>query len=259
MRIEIANSLYAALDLGKHELISLVGAGGKTSLMYKLGQELSRDGKVLLTTTTRIMYPDRGRVGEIILGAEIDQTIEAIGRSLNDGVVLAGRQRSGVKIDGFSPEFVDRIFTSQPDCTVVAESDGARGKSFKVPGDHEPPVASLTSVYVVVFGADSFGKPLYSDYVFRPHDVAARLAIDAGAKVSQEVVLDALLSENGYIKAKPSSARMCVFINKFETDGTGGDSSVLSFAHAIKSEGQIERVLLGSIGMMSERPVVVVR
>ena len=38
------------------EVISIVGAGGKTSLMYALGKEL-RNKKVLLSTTTKILPP----------------------------------------------------------------------------------------------------------------------------------------------------------------------------------------------------------
>ena len=46
------NELADALDLGAHELVSLVGGGGKTTTLLALGRQLS--GQVLLTTTTRM-------------------------------------------------------------------------------------------------------------------------------------------------------------------------------------------------------------
>jgi probable selenium-dependent hydroxylase accessory protein YqeC len=38
--------------LKKGGVISIVGAGGKTALMFRLARELSKDGGRVLTTTT---------------------------------------------------------------------------------------------------------------------------------------------------------------------------------------------------------------
>ena len=48
---------------GKPLVVSLVGGGGKTSLMFALASELRAEGmSVLVTTTTRILDPrDEGR------------------------------------------------------------------------------------------------------------------------------------------------------------------------------------------------------
>ncbi|HID0823801.1 TPA: selenium cofactor biosynthesis protein YqeC, partial [Clostridium botulinum] len=42
------------LNLKKRSIISIVGAGGKTSLMLNLSEELRPYNKVLSTTTTKI-------------------------------------------------------------------------------------------------------------------------------------------------------------------------------------------------------------
>jgi probable selenium-dependent hydroxylase accessory protein YqeC len=50
--------IQEALALGDKGVISLVGGGGKTSLMYSLARELVSFGKrVLTTTTTKIFMP----------------------------------------------------------------------------------------------------------------------------------------------------------------------------------------------------------
>ncbi len=254
MRIEVRNSLCDSLGLGKYELVSIVGAGGKTSLMYRLASELAIKGsKALLSTTTRIMYPEAGKVATVILGEESPATVKRVQKALeSSNPVLVGRRRDGPKVIGFSPEFIDHLF-SKLGCVAVVESDGARGKSFKVPGEHEPPVASLTSIYLIVIGADSFSKPIASDYVFKPRHVAASLGVDIESDVSQTVVMGALFSERGYIAKKPRDARMCVFINKFEDPAlrcecNRGGSSILAYAHCIKGDHRIDRVLLGSLG-----------
>ena len=46
--------------LKKGGIISIVGAGGKTALMFRLARELSKSGdRVLTTTTTKIYMPTR--------------------------------------------------------------------------------------------------------------------------------------------------------------------------------------------------------
>jgi len=50
--------LTDSLGLQEREVISLVGAGGKTTLMFRLARELLLAGrKVVTTTTTKILEP----------------------------------------------------------------------------------------------------------------------------------------------------------------------------------------------------------
>ena len=53
-----AASLKEAFGIGPGEIVSLVGGGGKTTLMFALAQELTSGGQsVITTTTTRIFEP----------------------------------------------------------------------------------------------------------------------------------------------------------------------------------------------------------
>jgi len=55
-------SLSEALGLQRREMISLTGAGGKTTLMFRLAKELSLAGKkVITTTTTNILKQQSGK------------------------------------------------------------------------------------------------------------------------------------------------------------------------------------------------------
>ena len=52
-------------------LISLVGAGGKTTTMYTLASELAQKHKrVITTTTTSIYFPRQGETDTLIVAAE---------------------------------------------------------------------------------------------------------------------------------------------------------------------------------------------
>ena len=49
--------LWEALRVRKGEVISFVGAGGKTTAMYRLGHELADQGWRVITTTTTMIRP----------------------------------------------------------------------------------------------------------------------------------------------------------------------------------------------------------
>ena len=53
-------SLREGLKLEKGGVVSLVGAGGKTSLMFRLARELSIAGDAVLTTTTTKIFEPSG-------------------------------------------------------------------------------------------------------------------------------------------------------------------------------------------------------
>jgi probable selenium-dependent hydroxylase accessory protein YqeC len=266
VRVDLKSSLTDALEVCGGELVSIVGAGGKTSLLYGLGRELSAAGKpTLLTTTTRIMYPSRGEVSRVVLGPEDDTTVGKI-RSGFDGanLVLAGRERSDSKIIGYDPGFVERLHSGGYGWTVVAECDGARGKSLKVPNENEPPLAASTGVYVVVTGADSFHKPVTSPEVFNPEGVASVSGVGLDATVSEPVILEVILSSRSYLGRKPAAARMCVFINKvdidrFDRDCFRGGGSVFSVGMAVNAHPDVERVVIGSIRRPERRAFLVMR
>src|SRR5260370_11292198 len=67
------------IDLPAHPLISIVGAGGKTTTMYTLASELAqRGGGVITTTTTQIFFPEPGQTGALIVAAETPTLLEMI-------------------------------------------------------------------------------------------------------------------------------------------------------------------------------------
>ena len=55
-------TLRDALKLDEGGVVSFVGAGGKTSLMFSLARELSKVGESVLTTTTTKIQIGRAHV-----------------------------------------------------------------------------------------------------------------------------------------------------------------------------------------------------
>ena len=94
------------LGICEHELISIVGAGGKSAVLFTLGRELAIDGgRVILTTTTKMA---RDQVTEPVCWSADPM---AAGRQLLAGSPLfVALGTIPGKVTGPTPEDVDRLF-----------------------------------------------------------------------------------------------------------------------------------------------------
>jgi probable selenium-dependent hydroxylase accessory protein YqeC len=145
----------------------VVGAGGKTTLVYALAAEARSNGwRVLVTTTTHMGTLAEATTGPVLVEAEA--AIEAdLARALaTEGrVTVLGRRVRPDKIEGLAPERVDALAATAD--VVLVEADGARGRSLKVPAAHEPVIPSSTTLVIVVAALDALGAPLDAATVHR--------------------------------------------------------------------------------------------
>ncbi|MEM9131153.1 MAG: selenium cofactor biosynthesis protein YqeC [Actinomycetota bacterium] len=197
--------LAAALTLGDHELVSLVGGGGKTTALFALGRQLP--GSVLLTTTTKM---GRSRTGgyPVLVGADD----EALGDALADGGrVLVWGGGEDEKALGIAPEACDRWFAAGHN--VVVEADGSRRKPFKAPRPYEPVLPSGTTFLVACVGAAALDAPI-DEGCQRPELVAGLVGCGEGDPLTPDRLATVLTSPRGSAKDRPAGARFAVVINQ---------------------------------------------
>lgn len=139
-------------------VISLVGAGGKTSVMYRLADELAAMGKrVIVTTSTHIFCPENRNVLYARSASEADND------SWN-GVLVVGKTSREGKLQGL-PEYEMEKLSRYADVLLI-EADGARCMPIKVPEAHEPVIIPKTHLVIACCGIDAIGHPL-KDVCFR--------------------------------------------------------------------------------------------
>ena len=124
------SALAAAIGLGAHELVTIVGGGGKTTTLFSLGAQLR--GTRVLTTTTK-MGRDRTDGFRALFGPTDDEVRAAIGA---EGGVLAWHADGGHKAIGVTPQRCDQWFDLADH--VIVEADGAARHPFKAPRPFEP-------------------------------------------------------------------------------------------------------------------------
>lgn len=196
-----------ALGLGDHELVSLVGGGGKTTVLFALGAQLA--GTVVLTTTTK-MGRDRLAGHDPLLAPDDD----SLAASLADRrVALVWGAVAGHKALGVEPDVCDRWFGMADH--VVVEADGSRRMPFKAPLAYEPVVPSRTTTLVVCVGAAALDAVI-SEQCQRPEHVAAVAGCSPLDRLTPQRLASVLLSNQGSRKECPPSARFAVVINRVE-------------------------------------------
>lgn len=239
-----------ALRLERGAVVSFVGAGGKTTAMFRLAEELRTAGwRVVTTTTTHIGENQVSLAPTWILDAQLN----SLSARLDDcgHCLIVSTPAGHGRIRGIPLEIVAELH-ARPDIDVVlVESDGSRMRPFKAPAEHEPAVPPVTTHLVPTMGIDIIGRPLNADHVHRPERVAALTGLKLGEPVTVEAAAQVLGSPEGGAKQRPSQARLIVLINKVESE------PALRLARAVAGRlvqlPTINTVLLGS--MRADTPV----
>ncbi len=171
----------------KGHVVSLVGGGGKTTLMYNLAAHCARKGwRVLAATTTHIMQPPGG------VWVQTDTERNALWNSGHYAV--AGTAAPDRKLTA-PPGDQLRQWMAQADITLI-EADGAKRMPCKAPAEHEPVILPQCDTVLAVAGASALGRPL-NEVCFRSELAAELLAVSQGTMLTPELLAKLLASEMG--------------------------------------------------------------
>lgn len=249
-------SLCSELGLGKNGVISLIGAGGKTSMMLRLAREFSTSGETVLTTTTTRIYPPSDPSECLIVS---DSPVEILNRArkllkYTPHISAAARQVSPHgKLIGFAPETIDLFRKSNLFRWIIVEADGAAGRPLKAPAPHEPVVPDCTNWAIGIVGLSALGRPLDAHTVFRPELVSKITGLAEGKEITGKAICDLLLHRQGTFQGTPMGARKMAFLNQADIPRKAqAGRSIIQYL-ARKKPMDISRVILGSISL--EAPV----
>lgn len=151
-----ADSLLDALKINpeKYRVIAVVGGGGKTSLIFRLMEELVSIGKtVIVTTTTHMVYePER----PFVENGDIDGVRKDL--QIYHYTVAASLDCSKGKIGCLSEEKLEELRGLSD--VLLIEADGAKRLPLKVPEEWEPVIPELVDLLIGVVGMDALGEPI---------------------------------------------------------------------------------------------------
>lgn len=249
-------SLIESLGLKPREVISLVGAGGKTTLMFRLARELFLNGKKVVTsTTTKILEPSPGETAFLYLHLDEEELEQFVSVHLDQyGHITIARERLGSgKLKGISSSLVSDLWSSQKIDYILIEADGAAGRPVKAPREGEPVIPVDTTLVVAVLGVDGVGGELNEENVFQPQRVSMMTGVPIGERITDEALAILMTDPEGIFRGTPPTSRIIAFINK--VDIPNGMVTGKRIAQKIfeRKHPQIERVVLGQL--KSEPPI----
>lgn len=179
-------------------IISVVGAGGKTTVVSRLAvQGLEKGIPVMVSTTTK-MGSQQVAPWEPWYGDDYEAGEQYVLDRMESGHIGAWFQSlAGHKVVGLSPEVLDRLQEDHPDWMILSEADGAKKKWLKAPEPHEPVIPQETVMTIGVLNLQILGKPLEDTYVHRLHKVAEVTGLSEGDVITPHHVACLLAHEQG--------------------------------------------------------------
>ncbi len=206
-------------------VVSLVGAGGKTSLMFRIARELAEAGdSVLTTTTTKIMWPAQTESPHVILADSIDEVLSRARKLLKEtrhiSAVSYQTPPHPDKVKGFPPQAINAFWKSGMFRWILVEADGANRRPLKAPALYEPVIPDCSDWVIGLMGLIGVGKALDEEWIFRPELFAKLTGLKLGAPVTEEAAAASVKRKEGIMKGTPDKARKVIFLNMADQPGT---------------------------------------
>ena len=232
-------------------VVTLIGAGGKTTLMYYLvGRLLAAGVAAVATSTTRLgnRPPPRGKVLQVRTLTEALAKRKAWTAPQEPITVVLGEAAGQPeKLAGVPPDWVDELAAGSPETVWLVEGDGAAGRSLKGHRAHEPVIPASSRLVIAVIGADGIRQPLDAGHVHRPERVAELTGVEKGAVLTEEVIARLFFHPEGYLHNCPPGSRVLPFINKVESEPVAEGARRLAGRLLDEGRPYVPGVVLGSL------------
>ena len=198
--------LSELLNFKKGDILSLVGSGGKTTTMYRLGKELS-GSKVLLTTSTKI---GKVEINDVITLEKISE-INKI-KILNKNY-LTGNTVENNKFTGITNEQLTEV--KEKFDYIVIEADGSKRLPLKGWRDKEPVILNSSNKTLGIIPFDLYGKKLSEIEIFQ-RDIFMEIVGESKTYFDSECLFKIINSEKGIFKNTKS--KRYILLNKCDDD-----------------------------------------
>ncbi|MDR3561631.1 MAG: selenium cofactor biosynthesis protein YqeC [Negativicutes bacterium] len=246
------------LSVKPPRVVTIIGSGGKTSLMYNLQARLAAAGLAAVATATTKLSR-RSPYGYTYIQSLADGCA-ALDSSREPrqpiALVAGGVPGDPDKVAGLPPDWIDNLAERYIDRVFLVEGDGAAGRPLKGHLGHEPVIPAASRLVIAVVGIDAIGAPLTQAAVHRPERISELTGLLPGEPVTVGVVAKLLLQPEGYLRACPAASRMVVFINKVESPERCQQAEGLAALLLAAGHPQIDAVVIGSVLKQQFREVV---
>ena len=183
--------------------------------MYRFaGEAVGLDYTVLTTASTHIHPPNARQSEGLVVASETPDWLSSLPDLLlaRGHITVVGARPRPDKLRGLSLEFLDQMRSECATDLLLIKSDGARTKSFKAPGQHEPVVPKWATHCIIVAGLQSIGLPLTEKLVHRTERVTEFSGLMPDAPVTPEAIARVVSHPEAYLRRIPKETQVSVYL-----------------------------------------------
>jgi molybdenum cofactor cytidylyltransferase len=227
--------------IDEFEVVSFVGAGGKTTALFQLAREIVNHHSVIVTSTTHLGVWQIPLADRHVVATNLDN----LNNFPLEGVILVTGEIEDERTKPVSESILNWLRENSK-CHAIPlliEADGSRQNSLKAPAAHEPPIPEFTNTVVVVAGLGALGKPLTDEFIYRSEIFSQLGGLQLNQAVTPDAVIRMLTHPLGGLKNIPTHARRVALLNQADTpelQSIGGRMAQELLAH-------FDSVILGSL------------
>ncbi|MCX6550666.1 MAG: selenium cofactor biosynthesis protein YqeC [Acidobacteria bacterium] len=210
-------TLIQALGFTGPSVAALVGAGGKTTVMFAL----ARAAAPAIVTTTTHLVEDQSALGDRHATWDAGAPFASLALpGLADVTLVSGpRDVPAARLAGLTGPQWDELrgWCALHKRTLLVEADGSRLRPLKAPADHEPAIPAGVDTVIVVAGLSGLGQPLDDAHVHRAGRFARLSGLAPGDPVTLHALAAVLTAGDGGLKNIPAGARRVALLNQADT------------------------------------------
>lgn len=198
-------------SIEKGNIISIVGSGGKTTLLFFLAAELKHNYNVLVTTSAKILKPSINQYDSIFTNVESFINSNLTNKN-NITVISKSINESNNKLIGIDDNDLEKLINYFD--VILIEADGSNKLPLKGWKNHEPPVLKKTNKIIGIIPVSVLGRNIDNSFIYG-YDEFKKIAGN-NSQVDEETIKNICISENGIFKN--STGEKYLFINQADTE-----------------------------------------
>ena len=205
--------LLDLLDLDKNEVVSIIGSGGKTTLLCLLSNAF-RHEKILISTTTHLQNKSFFDYDYYFSGKDIGEDFEIIKNGIYLGAEIETTKDGTEKLKSLDYDLLSKICGNFD--KVFLESDGSKMLPLKAWKDFEPVVIAETTTTIGILPINVLGKPANENLIHRFDDFKKITNIKKNEILEIKHLVTIISHEIGLMKF--SKGKKIIILNKAESE-----------------------------------------
>ncbi len=198
------------LGIKRGSVVSVVGCGGKTTLIRRLAQILSTHMRVGVAATTKMYIPEKGTYRDIFVRNHRECTEPVT----ENGIYYFADEIIPGKIHGFSAYMAAQAKSTMD--VLLIEADGSRRRPLKGWAAYEPVIIDDTTLTIGVVTLKELGNQATEKNVHRMLEFE-RLTGAAEGDIVQAHHISAMVNAPGGM-FKGSSSKKVLLVNQIESE-----------------------------------------